>query len=355
MINNYIAIGFINIMVLVLLCYMVQKNDILDKKNKKWYIFTVMVTMVIILAELGTIIFEGTNHRFLNNVANVLGFTLSPFIPILMIFVFQLKIKPWLVFPCFLNLIFSVISPLLGIMFYISEDNIYQRGPLFWFFVLSYIYGIGLLYIMIVKSSKHHMNGYLLYQLLTLFIISGTTIQVLNPYIHTTWLCVTLALIVNYVHISEYYSQYDRLTFLGNRRAYELAKINFEYLDEGTIILFDVDKFKNVNDTFGHQYGDVCLNKIGIAIKETFLKLGEGYRIGGDEFCVLSKVTDEEELEASLSHLMKEINRERKARKHFPTLSYGYETYVKSSGITMDEVFREADRKLYINKNWKKE
>ena len=60
------------------------------------------------------------------------------------------------------------------------------------------------------------------------------------------------------------------------------------------VFLFDVDAFKAINDTYGHQYGDECLHTIAAAIRETFSSVGLCYRIGGDEFCVLSEALDRE-------------------------------------------------------------
>ena len=85
----------------------------------------------------------------------------------------------------------------------------------------------------------------------------------------------------------------DALTGLGNRRALndDLAGA----LSGGkqvalTLALFDLDGFKNYNDTFGHPAGDALLARLGEGLQAAMTGGGTGYRIGGDEFCIVTPV-----------------------------------------------------------------
>lgn len=51
--------------------------------------------------------------------------------------------------------------------------------------------------------------------------------------------------------------------------------------------MFDVNNFKSINDTFGHNSGDMCLKSVASAIRKVYHKSGLCYRVGGDEFCVI--------------------------------------------------------------------
>jgi len=83
----------------------------------------------------------------------------------------------------------------------------------------------------------------------------------------------------------------DNLTGLGNQRAYEEAIgeaiLSTDPGDSLILYLLDVDRFKQVNDRYGHPTGDAVLARIGELIEE--LAPGRGYRIGGDEFAVLQQ------------------------------------------------------------------
>ena len=85
----------------------------------------------------------------------------------------------------------------------------------------------------------------------------------------------------------------DSLTGLANRRHFEQAiqlevrRATREEMPLG-LVMCDLDYFKNYNDTYGHQAGDVCLRKVGQAIKESLNRPGDlAARYGGEEFVVL--------------------------------------------------------------------
>ncbi|MDP4153958.1 MAG: diguanylate cyclase [Bacillota bacterium] len=356
MIENYIAIGILNILVLVMLSFMVQKNDILDVKKKKVYSVTIFATVAVILSEVGTSLFEalGPSFRIPNMTANVIGFSVSPIIPILLASVFSnkySKIPPLLFLPSIANLILTVTSPKCGLIFTISPENVYSRGPAFIFYIVAYGWGIAVLFDTIIRTTKrYYSKSSFILTFLFLFLLIGTTIQVLIPKLHATWTCVTFAMVIYYAFICEFSDKHDILTMLFNRRAYESAKNHFEALERAAVILIDVDNFKQINDTYGHQYGDDCLGTIGIAIKSAFSDIGTGFRIGGDEFCILSDITDEELIKHALERLIGEINANRDKSPQFPTVSIGYKIYHKASGNSINQVFQEADKELYLQK-----
>jgi diguanylate cyclase (GGDEF)-like protein len=83
----------------------------------------------------------------------------------------------------------------------------------------------------------------------------------------------------------------DSLTGLGNRRAL-LAELERELTDAGAansavLVLFDLDGFKDYNDTFGHPAGDALLVRLGRRVEEAVAGCGSAFRLGGDEFCVV--------------------------------------------------------------------
>lgn len=84
----------------------------------------------------------------------------------------------------------------------------------------------------------------------------------------------------------------DHLTGLHNSRAFHeagenLANISQEKNDNFSLIIMDIDHFKNVNDTFGHATGDYILKKVAEMLKQTFRKSDICSRIGGEEFAIL--------------------------------------------------------------------
>ncbi len=81
-------------------------------------------------------------------------------------------------------------------------------------------------------------------------------------------------------------ASHDPLTGLFNRGAYEmmLESVDMEHI---AFILIDVDNFKSVNDTYGHDVGDRVLKRVAQVLKHSFRSVDVICRIGGDEFVVL--------------------------------------------------------------------
>ena len=97
-------------------------------------------------------------------------------------------------------------------------------------------------------------------------------------------------------------SRRDTLTGLGNRRSYDEALIReaaraVRYGSLLSLVLFDVDGFKGVNDRFGHQRGDAVLAEVGRLVASG-RAADQGYRIGGDEFALVLPETSLENAEA---------------------------------------------------------
>jgi diguanylate cyclase (GGDEF)-like protein len=92
----------------------------------------------------------------------------------------------------------------------------------------------------------------------------------------------------------------DVLTGLGNRRAL-MADLDAALVDQtvrpgrrAVLALFDLDGFKEYNDSFGHPAGDELLARLGERLRITIGGLGTAYRMGGDEFCVLANLNGDD-------------------------------------------------------------
>ncbi len=88
----------------------------------------------------------------------------------------------------------------------------------------------------------------------------------------------------------------DALTGLGNRRrlltALEEVLQSASSREPWALLLFDLNGFKVYNDTFGHPLGDALLSRLGAKLAQAAEPDGAAYRLGGDEFCVLTRVGD---------------------------------------------------------------
>lgn len=93
--------------------------------------------------------------------------------------------------------------------------------------------------------------------------------------------------------ISRQEARTDSLTGLGNRRALEedLAAMDpfHDSSPEALLAIFDLNGFKQYNDSFGHSAGDALLTRLGGRLAHAVRLSGSAYRMGGDEFCLLAR------------------------------------------------------------------
>ena len=192
---------------------------------------------------------------------------------------------------------FLLVSVPYGMVFSVSVDNMYSRGPHFYIYVIMYLGAILYLSISTIITAREFQNRsrMLIYPLI-LFVMVETVIQVALPELHVTWLCVTLLSVLYFIFIycNEMWNQLDALTGLLNQNSYLNQTQKIKY-NSGVLVVFDVDDFKQVNDCHGHVKGDLCLAGIAECIKKAYADFGYCYRIGGDEFCVLLKNRAKEE------------------------------------------------------------
>lgn len=148
---------------------------------------------------------------------------------------------------------------------------------------------------------------------------------------------------------------YDHLTGLPNRYAFykEVERRNQNSVEELVVLFFDLDGFKEVNDTYGHEIGDQLLKHLSQRIQTiTAEKNGLVARYGGDEFTLLFDRMGLEDLERVIQRLLKEVGREYKFSGFSSqvTASIGISLYPKD-GATIDQVVKNADTAMYEAKS----
>jgi diguanylate cyclase (GGDEF)-like protein len=142
----------------------------------------------------------------------------------------------------------------------------------------------------------------------------------------------------------------DALTELGNRRAL-IADLG-EALDGSdfepvVLALFDLDGFKQYNDSFGHQAGDALLRRLGERLAEMIDGRGSAYRMGGDEFCVLARLDGDDAV--SIARLGADALSD-SGDAFSIGCSYGI-ALAPSEASSAEEALRLADQRMYEQKS----
>lgn len=150
----------------------------------------------------------------------------------------------------------------------------------------------------------------------------------------------------------------DELTGLRNRRRI-LRRLEEEFSRSGrvgtplSLIVFDIDHFKRINDTHGHQFGDLVLKRIAQLMQETVRPYDLVGRIGGEEFLVVTPSTTLDEATAIAERIRELTERERigdENRVIHVTVSAGVST-MNQDEDSMEALIKRADDALYRAKN----
>ena len=146
----------------------------------------------------------------------------------------------------------------------------------------------------------------------------------------------------------------DELTGLNNR-AYFVNCVTRTIQNDAngkySFMILDIDKFKDVNDTYGHPVGDKCLRMVSKCMKEDFNSDFICCRLGGDEFAILClNPHSKEELTDNIQRFKNDIIlRSDECDGIKLTLSVGVINYVK--GDDFETMYKLADSALYDAKN----
>lgn len=147
----------------------------------------------------------------------------------------------------------------------------------------------------------------------------------------------------------------DVLTDLGNRAAFTKAKEELASEKSAGFVVMDINNLKQTNDHFGHQAGDELISSAAECISQVFQGTGKAYRIGGDEFVVIVKDATEEYLQQLLKRLEEAQAEEQRALGKPWKLQIAYGYAVHSGESSYEELFRQADDRMYECKRRMKE
>lgn len=143
----------------------------------------------------------------------------------------------------------------------------------------------------------------------------------------------------------------DSLTGLYIRRFF-LAKVSEEvrrskrYSKTFSIVMLDIDRFKKVNDTYGHQVGDQVLKFLGKMLQETTRDMDITSRFGGEEFVLLFPETNKEYAILGAERIKKKVEAHKSPEYPKITISLGVATF-PDDGEEVDQLIKKADAALY--------
>lgn len=147
----------------------------------------------------------------------------------------------------------------------------------------------------------------------------------------------------------------DPLTGAGNRMAMDSAlqreiELARRYDYDLTLLMVDIDKFKSINDQFGHQFGDEVLKAVASTLSDCIRNSDMNFRYGGEEFIVLLNKTDLDQALLVAERIRQSVMNcsLMNAKDQMVSVSIGTAGYEK--GMDSDSLLSKADKAMYLAK-----
>lgn len=377
-----------------MLLIIVFSNKHLKKLRKDGFVLTFLLIMLCGLCEWSSSTLNGLNFTrafTLHYLSKTLELSIRPLIPVIcaktvfetntLLKIPEKKAKKYINIYIFVNyIIITIILTTFHVIFYIDDNNIYHHSKYYHLYTLAFLISGSYFFVKAFKFNKFHQNknSFILTGIL-IFITIGVSIQLIIPTVSSFWLTISIAGAFIYIYYNDLTQYIDRLTQLLNQNSY----LNrFETINESFyLVTFDIDDFAKVNNTYGHEKGNLVLEIIASVIRDVYSKCGSCYRSGGDEFAVilspkanvdklnsefckrLGEKRKEQEEQNKLKKQQKQNQSQQSShelsdKKHsdifeIPYVSYGYTLYnkTKEQSVNMENLRGKADEQLY---NFKK-
>lgn len=374
----YVEISSIGIILLVVILYTQRQSSGFSALQRQFnrLVYTNMIMLVI---DACCWLVDGTTFpsaRILNYALQTIYYTLHVLLP----FFWALYVEAALStdmnavrrrlilasIPVALLIAFLPFNIRLGYVFTIDEYNVYHRS--FGFLIYGFLTYALLIYASVRALIKAKGSAWIedrrrCYTLAFFAVLPslGGILQAFFYGLSLNWILSAVAILLIYIDAQNRQISADPMTGLNNRR--ELSKFLLRECRESqredvlALIMIDIDGFKQVNDTYGHFYGDTVLlrvtNTLKLSCKGTQAFLG---RYGGDEFCIVYPAGSEQAILDLIDQIDSNLERcNRNHREEKPVgLSLGYAIFDPDMGDNPDELIHRADQNMYRVKNAKK-
>ena len=367
--TNNIIINIYSIILLGIIFFQSFTNDEKDSLQNLIYQRTLQLTIVLLVLDMLSR-FDGrpdTLYYAINHIGNFIIFLASPCLPSLWVMYVHInifkqeKMTKRLIYPLLaingINVVMVVLTQFFGWYYFIDTNNIYHRGPLF---LIASLFTCGLLmvaFIMVLTNRKkikeEHFFPLVFFPFPPIICIFLQIMFYGNSLILNS---VVISLFIVFLNIQNRNMYLDYLTGVNNRKKldnYLKKKIRESTADKTfSAIMIDLNNFKAINDTFGHDEGDRALIIYAELLKNCLKSSEFISRYGGDEFCIVLDTCNGIELEAITSKIKEFFDKYNQSgeRPYEFGFSMGSAIYDYHSHMKAEEFQKQIDILLYENK-----
>ena len=247
---------------------------------------------------------------------------------------------------------FSVI-PIVNIwkpvIFYHSDGYMYYTNKYIYYIIAEYVMYVVMVRMYYSRNYLFDRSDRIMLLFAQVIVGIGVIAQIVYGDLAASWNCISICYLFMYLALEQMYTKIDPVTKLHNRGVYDKTLKKYSGKKRTlTAVMFDLNHLKLVNDRYGHDAGDAYLLAFGQTARKALSSFGEIFRIGGDEFCLLSWKTGPEKLLPAL----RELQSRKKCDPEFgdQPLDFAYGIAQQLPGEDGSETVSRADHEMYMNK-----
>ena len=274
-------------------------------------------------------------------------------------------IRYLMMIPFCLFLVISSLSPVLGWIFTITDENTYQRGSalwIHWIFAWGYIViptVLTLIHIIKEKDKNQRKQIYPLF-IFALFPVIASIIQIFIPSSSLIQVGMVLSSVIVYIKVQDRHVLTDTLTGLYNRSYFDrylTEKVKLVSKDAPIFLLMmDIDDLKGVNSIMGRGRGDEILKSLAYVMQKTSQKYPKTAiaRYDNDEFAMFGYGYELEGIKEIIKNIEDGIKEVNLNSSYSIDVSIGYIKGTKESFVSVDQMIDLADLEMHKVQNEKR-
>jgi diguanylate cyclase (GGDEF)-like protein len=368
-----LSLPVFSFVILCIIAYRMYRNQDMENRQTRLFMSLIWLNAVQLAVDALSACFDVFNCRFAGvcaealSVADLLFQTIIPCV--WMCFVLEVTGKkscltkwPGVVsfFPGLAVIVILFATPFTGAGFIYNGTNVYERTPGTYFIIFVDLMYLLAAYIVVFRA-RYRMGRRKTRALLGFALppAAGGILEIFFPFLDITWPLMTISLLVNYLAVQNEQILFDHLTGVNNRRSLDIAlrrKINgSQRSDFLGLLLIDLDKFKSINDTYGHLEGDTALEATAQILRKCFHHGDFIARYGGDEFLVIVDMHDKNDIQLIEKRVQTQVSAwNRTSGKPWKIeFSIGSISYPPDAAVLPEDCLREIDLRLYEKKKAK--
>ena len=361
-----IVINLYSMAILMVLYMQARKKTGRNTMQDRLFQWILQITaLMLVMDTLGR--FDGrpdTMYPLLNRAGNFLVFLFNPVLPALWLMYVHAqayqenKRTKRLLLPCGIlcgiHALLLIVSQYTGWFYSIDAQNVYHRGPLYLVSVSFMMTFLLSAVAVIVRNRKNIEKKH--YRSLLFFAFPPFLAAVLHSLFYGISIVlsgVVLSVLIVFLNIQNRNLLTDYLTGVYNRKGFDMHLKEKIRLSAGgrtfSAILLDFDRFKTINDTFGHDMGDRALQKSVELLRGCIRSADFIARFGGDEFVLLLDASDRKELEAVVERIKSAVGKFNRdgGEPYVVGFSAGYAVYDATKQPTAEDFVKLLDQMMY--------